>query len=61
MCAMTPDDIRAARNALGWSQDRLARYLGKGVRTIRRWEAGGSAPDAANVDAIERLAKGERE
>ena len=41
MTAMTPDDFRAARQALGLTQNACAARLGiASGRTIRRWEKG---------------------
>ncbi len=40
---MTPDDLRTARKALGYSQSEMAKALrlgANGDRTVRRWEAG---------------------
>jgi DNA-binding transcriptional regulator YiaG len=40
---MTPQEVRAARRALGMTQDQLANALrmgGDGKRAVRRWEAG---------------------
>ncbi len=38
---MTPGQFKAARRALGLSQNAIAKALGvKSDRTIRRWEAG---------------------
>tara|TARA_R110002073_G_scaffold69054_6_gene171332 strand:- start:30174 stop:30596 length:423 start_codon:yes stop_codon:yes gene_type:complete len=45
----------------GWSQERLARWLGKDERSIRHWE-GGNGPGHAELDLIEsRLAAWEGE
>jgi len=38
---MTGAELRALREALGWSQQRLAEAVGrKSDRTVHRWEAG---------------------
>lgn len=37
---MTPADLKAARDALGLSQNALARRLGLSQSTVLRWEAG---------------------
>lgn len=54
---MTPAELKTLREALGLSQDQLARLAGVQGRTIRHWEAGrNSAPDdvaamVARIDA----------
>lgn len=37
---MTPEELRAAREALRLSQIDLARRLGVAANTVNRWEAG---------------------
>jgi transcriptional regulator with XRE-family HTH domain len=37
---LTPDELRARRNALGLSQQKLAEALGVTQHTISRWEEG---------------------
>jgi transcriptional regulator with XRE-family HTH domain len=37
---VTPADLKAARDALGLSQNALARRLGLSQSTVLRWEAG---------------------
>ena len=39
---MTPDDFRAWRAALGWSQTQAAAELRVTPLTVKRWEAGTS-------------------
>ena len=67
---MTPEQFKAARRALGYSQKALADEWGMGNnagRTVRRWE-GGERPlspiaayamqlmlDAANIERIENV------
>lgn len=57
----TPGDrlgerIKQARNALGWSQERLARELDppRSARTVIRWEQDGAA--ILSLDQIQHLA-----
>jgi transcriptional regulator with XRE-family HTH domain len=40
---MTPDDLRAWRQRLGWSQDAAAANLGCGRRSLQLWENGTNA------------------
>jgi DNA-binding XRE family transcriptional regulator len=37
---MTPDDLRAWRHRLGYSQPQLARIIGVHPQTVRHWERG---------------------
>jgi transcriptional regulator with XRE-family HTH domain len=37
---MIPDDLRAIRLDLGWTQDAAAEHLGVNLRTYRYYEAG---------------------
>lgn len=41
---MTPSEIVAIRQRLGWSQGQLAQVLGVHPLTISRWERGHGAP-----------------
>lgn len=52
---MTAAEIRAAREALGWSQERLARALGVSLSTVWRWERGKMPAPAMLRLALERL------
>jgi DNA-binding transcriptional regulator YiaG len=54
---MTPEQIKALRNKLGWSQPRLAKYLSTSVHTISQWETGHHKPDKRYNQRLERLAK----
>ena len=40
----TGGDIRAIREAQGWSQEEAARWLGVSVHTLSRWENGHAQP-----------------
>lgn len=52
---LTPDEIRAARKALGLSAAGLAEALllgANGGRTVRRWEAGETPPSGPVIVAL---------
>jgi len=51
---LAPEQSRAARAWLGWSQDQLAGTAKVSVSTIRDFEAGKRAPIANNLEAIRR-------
>jgi DNA-binding transcriptional regulator YiaG len=60
---MTPAEVRAARLALGMTQDQLAAALrmgGDGKRAVRRWEDGDRAISGPASVAIEALLTGWR-
>jgi len=44
------------RNTQGWSQEQLASRLGVSFATVNRWEGGKSAPQRAQLRAIQELA-----
>ncbi len=49
---MLPDDVKALRMFLGWSQERLARELGVSFCTVNRWEKGRSKPSPMALNAL---------
>lgn len=51
---MTPEQARAARGWLGWSQQDLAGRARVGLSTIKDFESGNRKPIANNLDAIRR-------
>jgi ribosome-binding protein aMBF1 (putative translation factor) len=51
---MTPEQSRAARGWLGWSQQDLAERAKVGLSTVRDFEAGRRHPIANNVAALRR-------
>jgi len=51
---LAPEQSRAARSWLCWSQDQLAAKAKVSVSTIRDFETGKRAPIANNLEAIER-------
>ena len=54
---MTPQEIRALRDRLGWSRERMAHELGVSASTIVRWEAGTTRPSNLAVQALGRLTR----
>jgi predicted transcriptional regulator len=51
---MTPEQSRAARGWLGWSQGELAKRAGVSLSTVHDFEAGRRTPIPNNVEAIRR-------
>jgi predicted transcriptional regulator len=51
---ITPEQCRAARGLLSWSQQDLAEKSGVGIVTIHQLEAGTSQPRRATVDVVRR-------
>lgn len=51
---MSPEQSRAARGWLGWSQTELARRANVSLSTIRDYETGARTPIANNVAAVRR-------
>ena len=49
---MTPEQLRAARNWLGWTQQELATRANVGLSTVKTYEAGTRKPMAGNVLAL---------
>lgn len=49
---ITPEQSRAARGLLDWSQQTLADAAGVGLSTVRDFEKGRRTPTAANLQAI---------
>jgi transcriptional regulator with XRE-family HTH domain len=54
MIIITPEQCRAARALLDWSQGRLAHMAGVGIVTVRQLEAGTHTPRKATLDVIKR-------
>lgn len=55
---MTPEQCRAARALVAWSQQQLADAASVGVATIRVFESGASAPRHATLEVLERALAG---
>jgi transcriptional regulator with XRE-family HTH domain len=51
---MSPEQCRAARGWLGWTQQELARRAGVGLSTVRDFENGDRTPIPNNLAAIRR-------
>ena len=51
---ITPEQTRAARGLLDWSQQDLANAAGVGIVTVHQLEAGTSQPRRATLDVIRR-------
>jgi transcriptional regulator with XRE-family HTH domain len=54
---MRPDNIKALRIFLGWSQERLAREIGVSFCTVNRWERGRSRPSPMALNILDALRK----
>jgi ribosome-binding protein aMBF1 (putative translation factor) len=54
MASMTPEQVRAARGWLGWSQKDLANRANVGLSTLKTFENGASKPIANNLAAIQK-------
>lgn len=50
--AMSPEQCRAARGWLGWTQERLAEAANVGLSTVKTYENGRRQPIANNLMAI---------
>lgn len=60
---MTPGELRTARLELGFTQARLAEYMGVDPMTISRWERGVTKPSPylhVVIDSIRKSAKRKR-
>jgi transcriptional regulator with XRE-family HTH domain len=51
---ITPEQCRAARGLLGWSQQELAQKASVGVVTVHQLEAGSTQPRRATLEVIRR-------
>ena len=52
---LTGDQIRKAREAKGWSQRKLAEFMGVSQPTIKFWEQGKRTPDLEKEKKLKRL------
>ena len=51
---ISPEQCRAARALLDWSQDQLSKKASVGIVTVRQLEAGTHEPRRATLDVIRR-------
>jgi ribosome-binding protein aMBF1 (putative translation factor) len=51
---MSPEQVRAARNWLAWTQAELADKAKVGLSTVKDLESGKRTPIANNLEAIKR-------
>ena len=51
---MSPEQARAARSWLGWTQAELAKRAVVGLSTIKDYESGKRTPIANNLQAIQK-------
>ena len=51
---MSPEQVRAARNWLAWTQAELAERAKVGLSTVKDYEGGKRTPIANNLDAIQK-------
>jgi ribosome-binding protein aMBF1 (putative translation factor) len=51
---MSPEQVRAARNWLAWTQAHLAEKAKVGLSTVKDYESGKRTPIANNLEAIQR-------
>ena len=51
---MSPEQVRAARGWLGWSQSDLAKRASVGLSTLKDFENGNRTPIANNLNAIQK-------
>ena len=56
---MSPEQCRAARGWLGWTQSDLAQHANVGLSTIKSFEAADRVPIANNLTAIRRALEAE--
>jgi transcriptional regulator with XRE-family HTH domain len=54
----SPEQVRAARNWLNWSQAQLAEQAKVGLSTVKDFESGKRVPIANNLEAIRRALEG---
>lgn len=58
---MRPERIRELRKALGFSQEKLAQFLGVSWTTIHRWEAGATGPSGTALRTLNLLERANRD
>jgi transcriptional regulator with XRE-family HTH domain len=56
---MSPEQVRAARNWLAWTQAELAERAKVGLSTVKDYEGGKRTPIANNLEAIKKALENE--
>jgi ribosome-binding protein aMBF1 (putative translation factor) len=51
---MSPEQVRAARNWLAWTQAELAARASVGISTVKDYEGGKRTPIANNLEALKK-------
>ncbi len=51
---MSPEQVRAARNWLAWTQAELATRASVGISTVKDYEGGKRTPIANNLEALKK-------
>ncbi len=54
---MSPAQVRKVREALGFTQQQLADFIGASQVAVARWETGIHKPRGANLKALNELAR----
>ena len=54
---MTPEEVKALRQAQGFTQEKFARKIGVHKLTVSRWERGEISPVGMSLKALERMAR----
>jgi putative transcriptional regulator len=52
---MTPFEIKALRQRLGWSQQKFANELKVGLMTVSRWERSKTKPSPLALEKLKQL------
>jgi len=55
---LSPEQCRAARGWLGWSQEELSKRASVGLSTIKDFEGGKRSPMRNNLEAMRRVLEG---
>lgn len=55
MCMLSPEQSRAARGWLGWSQEDLSKRANVGLSTLKDFESGKRSPMRNNLEAMRRV------
>ena len=55
MCMLSPQQCRAARGWLSWSQEDLSKRANVGLSTLKDFESGKRSPMRNNLEAMRRV------